>query len=433
LQTFSHQCIVFQVAFLEAKIDVLFLVNRIFDIVFVVDIFVNFHLGYFDEDGRMWILDKTQVTRHYLRGSFGLDVVSTFPFDCVGLIMAATAPTQTCTGDSCDGDDGAVGQLKMLRLLKILKLLKLARILKASRILKKIQAELKLTHAATSLLKFLIGAVLVVHWVACLWGIGASLEKGSKDSSGNDIATWMAENEAQLETPEELYLRCLEFSIMAMVMGYGSIEPVNAGERLLACFSMALAGSFYGFMIGSICSILSQNDPAAKMFRDKTDLVTRFLQENEMPPGLGIKLQEYFANCEQLFRTQLYGSVCAAMSPALQREIAYCIHSQSIASIPYLNADDKSERADFVAALSLKLEPVAFPPNEEVYVKGEPAKYMMIVSRGMASVSGAGSVSAGYKIVREKGHFGQNFVLQNARRIYTVRSLTVTFREYYLN
>ena len=45
-----------------------------------------------------------------------LDMVSTFPFDCVPLVM--TAAGGDATKDS-EQDGGAVGQLKMLRLLKV--------------------------------------------------------------------------------------------------------------------------------------------------------------------------------------------------------------------------------------------------------------------------------------------------------------------------
>ena len=41
----------YEVAFLETKIDVLFVVNRIVDLGFVTDIWVQFHLEYLNKDG----------------------------------------------------------------------------------------------------------------------------------------------------------------------------------------------------------------------------------------------------------------------------------------------------------------------------------------------------------------------------------------------
>ena len=108
--TWNKSCAAFQVAFLETKIDWLFFVNRFFDIVFVMDIVVNFHLGYFDKDQRVWVLDKSKIRHHYICGSFVLDVVSTFPFDIVGVIM----PAPTCAGAENCGNDETVAQLKML-------------------------------------------------------------------------------------------------------------------------------------------------------------------------------------------------------------------------------------------------------------------------------------------------------------------------------
>ena len=65
------------------------------------------------------------------------------------------------------------------------------------------------------------------------------------------------------------------------------------------------------------------------------------MDENELPIELGSRLREYFENCEQLFRNQLYISVTESMSPALKKEIAMHLHGSWLKNVGFFNATDE--------------------------------------------------------------------------------------------
>ena len=72
--------------------------DRITDGVFAVDIVLNFFLAYrgnLDEKKGEWIRDHRMIVMHYLRGSFALDFISTFPFDLLDPRSGARAATTT--------------------------------------------------------------------------------------------------------------------------------------------------------------------------------------------------------------------------------------------------------------------------------------------------------------------------------------------------
>ena len=77
----------FEVAFLDAAEspwEPLFLVNRFVDLIFIVDIVFSFMLVYQEAggaEGTRWVEDQGRIVRHYLKGWFGLDVISVLPFD----------------------------------------------------------------------------------------------------------------------------------------------------------------------------------------------------------------------------------------------------------------------------------------------------------------------------------------------------------------
>ena len=70
-----------EVAFISPSFDALFFVNRVVDILFVIDMVFNFFLIYPDESpgnrGRnIWVKDRKRIRKRYLKSWFIIDVVS---------------------------------------------------------------------------------------------------------------------------------------------------------------------------------------------------------------------------------------------------------------------------------------------------------------------------------------------------------------------
>ena len=83
-------------------------VNRILDAFFIMDFFLQFVLGYVDEQSGKVVTSLTQIRNRYLRSYFVIDVVSLFPFDQV--VQSSSTPL--------------LRAIKFLRMLKLLRALK---------------------------------------------------------------------------------------------------------------------------------------------------------------------------------------------------------------------------------------------------------------------------------------------------------------------
>ena len=196
----------FEVGFLEPKFDGLYVVNRFVDAGFVADMFVNFFLGYYDDEQATMIWDHKRIARKYLLGWFPIDLVSILPFDTLGLAM----------------NSDTFSDLKILRVIRLLRLIKLARIFKSSRIFKRIQAQSGLSFSTWALIKFLVIVIVSMHWTACVWGIAPTLSE--------DTNNWIRNSGMVLAGPYDKYIAAFEFAEMAMVMGYGDFTPANYGS-----------------------------------------------------------------------------------------------------------------------------------------------------------------------------------------------------------
>jgi potassium voltage-gated channel Eag-related subfamily H protein 7 len=406
LMLFTSIVTPYEVAFLETicpqnKIDILFLINRLVDLVFVTDIIINMHLSYYDNHRAMWVGKLPLIRRHYVCGWFTIDFLSTIPYDCLGCFM----------------DADSLSSFKVLRVLKLLKLLRLLRILKSMRIFKRLQAQLGLSNSASALIKFLVAVLLTLHWVACFWRLVPAMQ----DENESWISSKMARNNVTAIPTAELYVATVEFSFMIMVLSYGDTSPINTGERCFAILCMAFAGSVYAYSIGSICSVISLRDPASIKFQETMDLLTKYLTENNMPTSLRVRMREYLNHCKALIRNEYYQSqILPSMPRSLQAEAALCAHAgnKSVGAhcVPFMCCKDDAERASFIMSATLKLQHLVCPPTETLYTTGETADKMYIVASGLCRKA---------TFMKRKGeYFGQEMLMKDAVRIDSASAVT---------
>ena len=165
----------FEVAFLPPANSLtapLFLVNRLLDVVFIIDLFLNFCVmqPVTDADlGMRWLDTSSAVVRHYLLSWFTLDVASILvsAFDIIPVVVSTMAEA----GSGEEGGLSALQSLTPLRLLRALRLIKLLRLSKVARIMKRWETELALDYSTIDLIKILVLVILAAHWSACAWGL----------------------------------------------------------------------------------------------------------------------------------------------------------------------------------------------------------------------------------------------------------------------
>jgi hypothetical protein len=325
------------VAYLETAVDPLFYINRLVDLCFAFDIYLNFRMAYYVEKDKKWVKEIKLVRKHYLYGWFPIDFFSTIPFDAFALLFKSDS----------------VSSLKFMRMMKLLKLLKLLRVLKSMRIFKRLQAVFGLTNSSMSLIKFSMILATTIHALACFWRLVPAIESNEErnwifhlaerrglygndtallfgtsdnngerrqrrrgqhyydedhspdgyyyDSSSRRLAsgssgsgsgsssleiipfdTPLAEVAAALGS-FELYAASLEYSFLIMALGFGETQPVTLFEHLSCIVCMLFAGAIYAFCIGEICGVISLRDPASVKFTESMDLLNRYLKDNHMP------------------------------------------------------------------------------------------------------------------------------------------------------
>ena len=296
----------FEIGFLEDAGGALVFINRLVDALFFIDMFVNFFLGYFDEHGQ-WEFDNKKIAFHYLKGWFIVDFLSVIPFD----FIADTSGSDT------------VENLKILRLVRLLRLIKLARVIRASRLVKRWEMGTDVSYSTIGMTKHLVVTTVSTHWVTCLLHLVTSLE-GVEE---NWVTVDMEIGTLRDEPVFGLYTAAFYSAVQALPMGVpNSVVPVTTWERISSIFAMLFLGSIYAYVIGSICDVVANLDPATNEFQNNMDTLNAFMEEKQLPREKRREIREYFHHCKALFRQKFYHELLEQMSPKMRGDTAFHMH-----------------------------------------------------------------------------------------------------------
>ena len=121
----------------------------IVDLMFVFDVIFNFRTTYINSKLGIEVTKGKDIAKNYMKSwRFYFDTVSVMPFELLYELFV---------GDSS-------GNLKMFDLMKLIRLLRLGRIITYLKFKTDIKVGIRLVY-------LMIGLLILVHWVGCLWYI----------------------------------------------------------------------------------------------------------------------------------------------------------------------------------------------------------------------------------------------------------------------
>ena len=403
----------FEVAFLaqlspsERWSDTVFLLNRCVDIIFIMDMLMQFRTAFLRIDlikGASWITDPGAIAFHYVRSTwFYIDLFSilTSLFDIVG-------------GEGLDN-------FIALRLIRVLRLAKLIRLARGSRIFRKWEMSWSINYALLALVKIVLAQIVGVHWFACIWGLEASFDPlHSWPRQNGYCVAWEDNNRSAVEAavdacsstpdtqgviasgrmcdkgeciggrceggyecvaPFTMYSNCLYFSAMTLTsVGYGDIlaEPFNVTEQLVACFIMLTAGALWGYLIGTFCNLAAEASPQEKIFKGELTSLNSFMSKNHIRPELQFRLREYLFEKRSVNDSEVRKRLLSRLSPSMKLEVVWAIHARWVHMVWYLS-DMNAVPGRLIIDLGMCLNALIFPPRELC-----PPEFLYIIQSGKA-------------------------------------------------
>lgn len=392
----------FETAFLETSVNALFILNRLVDFLFFVDMAVNFlapYQGKGKEEGQ-WIYDGGKIARNYLKSWFTIDLLSLLPFDLVSTFVASPE----------------IQRLKVVRIVRLFRLLKLFRVFRAKRIMARWETLIDFNYKLVSLIKFATMMFAFAHWMSCVWMLAANVNSAcvnichEQDDDLLPLMTWVDGAGLVGAKAFDLYAASLYWSVMTLsTIGYGDIVPANPTETVIGIFCMLCGASLWAYVVGNVCGVVASLDVRTLAFRQTMDDLNFFMAEKSLPSELRGRLREYFHQARHMHQTGNYEGLLRKLSPKLRGEVALATNRDWVSKVHYF----KYIRDECLSAIAVSLRASVYAPSEVIT-----GYELHIVMRGVAGQQG--------RIVTRGNVWGEDMILEarHLRRVTPVRALT---------
>ncbi|KAK6999611.1 potassium voltage-gated channel subfamily H member, partial [Biomphalaria glabrata] len=206
----------------------LLVIDSMVDVVFFVDIVLNFHTTFVGPSGEV-VSDPRIIRMNYLKSWFVIDLLSCLPYDVFNAFQYVD-----------NGISTLFSALKVVRLLRL------------GRVVRKLDHYLE--YGAAMLVLLILVFILFAHWFACIWyNIGWSdlvngVDYGWLPVLANTtkqpfIAPNSTNNDDLLGGPgkELRYLTALYFTLSCMTgVGFGNVAANTQSEKLFCVFMMII-------------------------------------------------------------------------------------------------------------------------------------------------------------------------------------------------
>lgn len=136
--------------------------------------------------------------------------------------------------------------------------------------------------------KLLLQILFLVHWGGCIFHFMAD----PMIYEGTD--TWIFEFKLENQSVYEKYIHAVYFCFETITtVGYGDIHPINTGEVIFAMIFMIVSSTVFGFIVGSIVTIMNKQETLVAEIKLQRTYINQFLVQNKVPKSIKIKIKNY--------------------------------------------------------------------------------------------------------------------------------------------
>ncbi|XP_077443161.1 voltage-gated delayed rectifier potassium channel KCNH5-like isoform X3 [Stigmatopora argus] len=428
--------------------------DSIVDVIFLVDIVLNFHTTFVGPAGEV-VSDARLIRMNYVKTWFVIDLLSCLPYDVInafehfdqvserwrrrrrgrlaspGKPPTTPRPLERFPPPSDDGVQTSPSQ----GLSSLFSSLKVIRLLRLGRVARKLDHYLEYGAAVLVLLVCVFG--LVAHWLACIWySIG---DHEVIDESTNSIKTdsWLYQLALSIGTPyrynasgtgrweggpnkDTLYISSLYFTMTSLTtIGFGNIAPTTDGEKIFSVAMMMVGSLLYATIFGNVTTIFQQMYTNTNRYHEMLNNVRDFLKLYQVPKGLSERVMDFIVSTWAMSKGIDTDKVLSICPKDMRADICVHLNRQVFNDHPAFRlASDGCLRS-----LAVDFQTTHCAPGDLIFHIGESVDTLCFVVSGSLEVIQDDEVIA---ILGKGDVFGDVFWKEStmARACANVRALT---------
>ncbi|XP_047676223.1 potassium voltage-gated channel subfamily H member 2a [Tachysurus fulvidraco] len=374
-------------------------VDLIVDIMFVIDIVINFRTTYVNTNDEV-VSQPGRIAVHYFKGWFLIDLVAAIPFDL--LIYRSGEETTTLIG-----------------------LLKTARLLRLVRVARKLDRYSE--YGAAVLFLLMCTFALIAHWLACIWYAIGNVER-----SGSSRIGWLDSLGEQLGKPyndtvpasgptiKDKYVTALYFTFSSLTsVGFGNVSPNTNPEKIFSICVMLIGALMYASIFGNVSAIIQRLYSGTARYHTQMLRVREFIRFHQIPNPLRQRLEEYFQHAWSYTNGIDMNAVLKGFPECLQADICLHLNRTLLQNCKAFKGSTKG----CLRALAMKFKTTHAPPGDTLVHAGDVISALYFISRGSIEILRRDVVVA---ILGKNDIFGEhiNLYTRSGKSCADVRALT---------
>ena len=157
------------------------------------------------------------------------------------------------------------------------------------------------------LAKYVTWLAMLMHWSACAWRILPNIEGAEENWLTMARKTDVEDTDKPRDWDDgvTVYAMCLLASIQQLSFAPDDVMyPVTKVEMFYCSFSMIFSGCVFVYIVGAVCALLANMDPALVEYNQTLDNLNRYLRGINMPYSKMRKMREYFLHCKDMFQSK---------------------------------------------------------------------------------------------------------------------------------
>uniref|UniRef100_F7AYV2 Potassium voltage-gated channel subfamily H member 7 n=1 Tax=Ornithorhynchus anatinus TaxID=9258 RepID=F7AYV2_ORNAN len=339
-------------------------VDLIVDIMFIIDILINFRTTYVNQNEEV-VSDPAKIAIHYFKGWFLIDMVAAIPFD---LLIFGSGSDETTT---------------------LIGLLKTARLLRLVRVARKLDRYSEYGAAVLMLLMCIFA--LIAHWLACIWYAIGNVERpyltdkiGWLDSLGQQIGKRYNQSDASSgPSIKDKYVTALYFTFSSLTsVGFGNVSPNTNSEKIFSICVMLIGSLMYASIFGNVSAIIQRLYSGTARYHMQMLRVKEFIRFHQIPNPLRQRLEEYFQHAWTYTNGIDMNMVLKGFPECLQADI--CLHlNQTL--LQHCKAFRGASKG-CLRALAMKFKTTHAPPGDTLVHCGDVLTALYFLSRGSIEI-----------------------------------------------
>ncbi|XP_049904667.1 potassium voltage-gated channel subfamily H member 7-like [Epinephelus moara] len=339
-------------------------VDLIVDIMFIIDILINFRTTYVNINEEV-VSDPAKIAIHYFKGWFLIDMVAAIPFD---LLIFGSGSDETTT---------------------LIGLLKTARLLRLVRVARKLDRYSEYGAAVLMLLMCIFA--LIAHWLACIWYAIGNVEKpylehkiGWLDNLGVSIGKrYNYSDPTSGPSIKDKYVTALYFTFSSLTsVGFGNVSPNTNSEKIFSICVMLIGSLMYASIFGNVSAIIQRLYSGTARYHAQMLRVKEFIRFHQIPNPLRQRLEEYFQHSWAYTNGIDMNTVLKGFPECLQADICLHLNRNLLHNCKAFQGATKG----CLRALAMHFKTTHAPPGDTLVHSGDVLTALYFLSRGSIEI-----------------------------------------------